>query len=178
MSFIDDTKGNSTSIIPIVKIDDEYFSYSNLNMEIDPEVLFGQSILQFGTGATEEYAAGQTFQKALSDPLATIYDILKEKGILKFKHNGVKFKMIDEVIQMPDIKYDFVGIDEHLDISLSLLEVHLGYSIVSPAKWKPPYEYIDYKYDELKEFLKEDIELYNKYSNKLMEITKQIMEVK
>ena len=57
--------------------------YSNLNMEIDPEVLFGQSILQFGTGAAEEYAAGQTFQKALSDPLATIYDILKEKGILK-----------------------------------------------------------------------------------------------
>ena len=49
----------------------------------NPEVIFGQSILQFGTGATEEYAAGQTFQKALSDPLATIYDILKEKGILK-----------------------------------------------------------------------------------------------
>ena len=34
-----------------------------------------------------------------------------------------------------------------------------------------------YKYKELKEFLKTDIELYNKYSNELMQITKQIMEI-
>lgn len=102
---------------------------------------------------------------------------LKEKGILKFKHEGINFKMIDEVTRMPDIKYDFVGIDEHLKISLSLLEVHLGYSPIVPIKKKRKYDYIDYKYKELKEFLKTDIELYNKYSNELMQITKQIMEI-
>ena len=81
---------------------------------------------------------------------------IKNKGSLEFKYNGIKFKMIDEVIQVPDIKYDFVGIDEHLDISLSALNTHLNIDMINIPEWNQPYPYTDYRFKDLEKLIENE----------------------
>ena len=93
-----------------------------------------------------------------------IDEYLYAQGEIKFQIYGVDFKLIDECLNLNDmIDYDFVGIDEHLKLSLVILEKYTGLGIPYSGQIKKDSKILhkcDYRYDELEALLESDVEKY------------------
>ena len=68
--------------------------YSNMSMGIDPEYMYGEELLEYGSGIIRRRAEAELFDETASNPLNLIYDVLKEKNIL---NPGVSTGFLDNI---------------------------------------------------------------------------------
>tara|TARA_R100000808_G_scaffold2858_4_gene10704 strand:- start:12305 stop:15217 length:2913 start_codon:yes stop_codon:yes gene_type:complete len=68
--------------------------YSNTSMGIDPEYMYGEELLEYGSGIIRRRAEAELFDETASNPLNLIYDVLKEKNIL---NPGVSTGFLDNI---------------------------------------------------------------------------------
>ena len=111
-----------------------------------------------------------------------IDDFIYKDGNLEFKIYGIIFRLIDECVLFRNVpKYNFVGLDSYLQLSLHILGKFIGFDIPWEGRVTKPSTVTKeclYRYSELENILSRDLECYHSFKKNLHHLALEFVSPK